>query len=143
MTETVKKRRRWPWVVLSAILVLTAGAMAWHFRPLNTAEKALVGSWRPPGALSDTEYRFDADRRCFFGGNYYGRWSASKDTVFVGAPVPFKVLARAPWHFRLAMYFESLVTPHAISINWDGENRVFIGQRLYARVRDPGSEVPN
>jgi len=45
MTETGRRRRRWPWVVLAVVLLLVGGPIAWRFRPLNATERKLVGIW--------------------------------------------------------------------------------------------------
>ena len=44
MTD-VAKRRRWPWRILAAVLVLSGGVIAWQFRPHNSIERGLVGTW--------------------------------------------------------------------------------------------------
>lgn len=46
MTEAEKRRRRWPWMVFLSLLLVTVGAIAWRFRPLNSTESYLVGHWR-------------------------------------------------------------------------------------------------
>lgn len=43
--DTLKKRRRWPWVALAFVLCLVGGPLAWQLRPLNATERALVGTW--------------------------------------------------------------------------------------------------
>lgn len=45
MTETVKRRHRWAWLVLAAVLLLVGGRVAWRSRPLNAIERRLVGDW--------------------------------------------------------------------------------------------------
>ena len=45
MPESIRTRRRWPWVVLATAILLIGGRVAWRFRPLNATERALVGRW--------------------------------------------------------------------------------------------------
>jgi len=68
MSETVKNRRRWPWLVLFVLALLIGGPLAWRLRPLNSAERALLGEWY--GAKASVRGRavrgtviFSADRR--------------------------------------------------------------------------------
>jgi hypothetical protein len=60
MSETVnRRRRRWPWVILTVILLLVGGSVAWNLRPLNANERAMVGLWK-----NGPSYRvFTANRR--------------------------------------------------------------------------------
>lgn len=54
MSESVKKRRRWPWVVLAAVLLLFGGPIAWSFRPLTAVERSLIGTWTSAGVRGST-----------------------------------------------------------------------------------------
>lgn len=89
MTETVKRRRRWPWVVLTTVLIAVAWPLAWRYRPLNAEEQRLVGTWRSlpayDGAAIRT-YQFTNSRRYsrytesgFFEDS--GTWQMSKGVV--------------------------------------------------------------
>ncbi len=62
MSGTIPKRRRWPWIILAAVLLFVGGPVAWQYRPLNATEKALVGVWRG-GWPTITELTFSPDRR--------------------------------------------------------------------------------
>jgi len=62
MTETVKKRCRWPWVIGTVALALIGGPIAWEFRPLSATEKRLVGDWYDP-IQPEAGIRFYGDRR--------------------------------------------------------------------------------
>ena len=92
MTETAKKSRRWPWLVLIAALLLTGAAVTWQFRPrfrpLNAFELSLVGTWRCSADLRlAKEVVLTADRRFAFvngpvtGAEPKGRWAASPGTL--------------------------------------------------------------
>lgn len=45
MTETVQRRRRWPWMLLAALVLSIGGPVVWRLRPLNAEERAVVGVW--------------------------------------------------------------------------------------------------
>jgi len=92
MHEIVKKRRRWPWVILGSLLLLIGGAIAWQFRPsfrpLNAFELSLLGTWRSSDQLRIAdEFVFTADRRFVLvnghvvGVEPQGRWAASPGTL--------------------------------------------------------------
>lgn len=61
MTETVRKRRRWPWMALAVVLLLVGGPIAWRFRPLNANELRLIGPWHE--YLGHQQFRLTSDRR--------------------------------------------------------------------------------
>ena len=61
MSDTPKKRRRWPWMILVGVLLLVGAPIAWRFRPLNATERTLVGHWK--GADSVTTFELSANRR--------------------------------------------------------------------------------
>lgn len=63
MSDIVKRRHRWPWAILAVLLLLAGGPIAWRFRPLNAAETALVGEWRPELGVDRHEFLFTSDRR--------------------------------------------------------------------------------
>lgn len=61
MSVTVKKRRRWPWIVLAVVLLLVALPVAWRLRPLSATERSLVGRWKSTDGVSS--FHLSADRR--------------------------------------------------------------------------------
>jgi hypothetical protein len=94
MTETAKKSRRWPWLVLIAALLLTGAAVTWQFRPrfrpLNAFELSLLGTWRSSDELRlADEFVLTADRRFVLvngnviGSEPKGRWAASPGTLIL------------------------------------------------------------
>ncbi len=65
MSETVKKERRWPWVLLLVGLLLFTGLLVpWPRRTMNRAETRLIGLWgrETPGGRERFLYHFEADR---------------------------------------------------------------------------------
>lgn len=61
MSGTRKKRRRWPWILLAAVVLFAGPPLAWRYRPLNATERGLVGTWITP--QTDEIYVFTPDRR--------------------------------------------------------------------------------
>lgn len=45
MARAVKEPRFWDRLFIAAIVLAMTATIAWHFRPLNAAEKKLRGSW--------------------------------------------------------------------------------------------------
>lgn len=95
MTEIVKRRRRWPWVVLAAMLIVCGGPVAWRFRPLSAEERSVIGIWRcrVPRAPSTFTITFTDDRRyLLLRGNHQseeeGQWSISGDRLTCSAEIP-------------------------------------------------------
>jgi len=60
MAETVKRRRRWPWLVF-VFGLLAVAPLAWCFWP-NPAERKLLGTWRS-GDHPGQEMTFQLGRR--------------------------------------------------------------------------------
>lgn len=95
MAETTPRRRRWPWWIAGAVLLLVAGPIAWSFRPLNTVERRLLGKWRSPTSdpsISVT-YTFTPDRRAVFDTGFglpplHGTWSASSSGLLMSFEGP-------------------------------------------------------
>lgn len=99
MTEAAKRCRRWPWIVPGIALLVVAGLVAWRFRPLNAAERALVGVWLADDAVM--HFHFSSDRKfkvewqgpkspsdMFPAGIGIGTWSASADQIVIRSPSP-------------------------------------------------------
>ena len=65
MSETVKKERRWPWVLLLVGILLFLGLfIPWPHRSLNRAETRLIGLWgmESSGGRERLLYHFENDR---------------------------------------------------------------------------------
>src|SRR6218665_2525009 len=123
MTDTVKKRRRWSGVTLTAVLLLAAGSVGWQFRPLNSAERTLLGRWEVLNSHPADTLRFDANRRAFRAGVYVGKWSASEKKILLWTPVAFKDVPGSAWHDRLVRYFKLVLSPLTYEIEWRGPDR--------------------
>lgn len=129
MTETVKRRRRWPWLVLSATLLLACVPIAWRLRPLNTAERALLGDWTALEGLDGsvrTSTTFYADRTFAMDEELVGSWNASTSVVRLHTPLTLAQTAGYPWHIRLGVFIESRLASKSVEIQWDGPNRFTI-----------------
>ena len=60
MSNPARKRRRWPWILLAAVVVVAGAMLGWRFRPLNATERTLVGRWSSVGGGRDwIEFRSD------------------------------------------------------------------------------------
>lgn len=73
MPPSPTQRRRWPWVVGAALLLLIGGPIAWMSR-LNSMERALVGKWM----TREGYVTLDANRR--FSIRYRETWSDPEST---------------------------------------------------------------
>lgn len=83
MTDVPIRRRRWLWLGLIAGLLGLGTLVFWSFRPLNSEERHLVGTWRTQAHRMQGSYTFTADRRFTFvvgAGRrpLAGSWSLSK-----------------------------------------------------------------
>lgn len=131
MSEIVKKRRRWPWAVLAAVLFLVVGPIAWQFRPLNATERQLVGRWgHDPDHVI---WHFHADRHAT-GLGFRGTWSASPDTVTLRR-YPFDT-QREELKNRLIMCFRRLRYPVRNGLEFEGPDRIVIGKFHIKRLPD-------
>lgn len=63
MSDIVKKRRRWPWVILAVLLLLVGAPIAWRLRPLNETERSVIGTWRCEHDYAIDYETFTSDRR--------------------------------------------------------------------------------
>lgn len=137
MTEIVKRRRRWPWVALVALVLLIGGPIAWRFRPLNTVERAFVGHWNDG---STNGFRFDANHCCAGDGAdgevITGTWSARGSTLSICFRTEFKDYANLPWGSALSRYLETLLSPPSGEVKWDGVNHFSWQGTEFVRVRE-------
>lgn len=126
MTETAKRRRRWPWIVLAAVLLPVCGSMAWRCRPLNTAERGMLGHWTFLESSIETRAVFYADRTFAIDGETVGSWSASPSTIWLRTPVTFAETAGLPWPTRLAFFIGHRLLSGSTGIEWDGPDRFIL-----------------
>lgn len=134
MTETVKRRRRWPWGVFATILLLIVGAVGWAFRPLNATEKALIGRWRMTDAAVDGAAESRPDRRCQLRGFPAGTWRTSGTRLFIRFPLPLNDLAGRPWSQRVGRYLEALLSEASSEVTWDGPDKFGWGGNEFVRI---------
>ncbi len=133
--ETVRKRRRWLWVILGSLVLLIGGSIAWQLRPLNATERALVGRWS--FVSHDESFEFRSDRYFVAGGGTEVRsWNASENTIAVQWPVSFAQLGGGKWTDRLATYFKRLSPPVPTPFNWVGPDRIVWGGKEFVRIRE-------
>lgn len=93
MAETLRKRRRWPWIAL----VAACWPVAWSFDPLSSAERKLLGIWEiasvpaPNFGIEREQLELTADRRFLRrnflenGGRFNrdGDWRVYGETLFL------------------------------------------------------------
>ncbi len=143
MSDTVRKRRRWPWVVLAALLLIS-GPVAWQFRPLNQMELALVGKWRSadPDRKLHVEIQLAANRRYRTmvrgdeTGTGTGPWTARGNTLYLGQDVSFWGETGMPWRMRFQDCLGTLFTVETVDLRVDGPDRVWLEGYEFVRVHD-------
>lgn len=152
MSETTTgKRRRWPWLLLAASLLLTGGSIEWRFRPLNSTERQLVGTWIHADGR-DTRLQFSETRQ--FDGTAIRvltdplnrtvyifepvegvRWTASENRIQLrlagdaGAGLP--ILTRLSIPFRNLVLGKNVVE---MPLTIEGPDRIIVSDRLFVRV---------
>ena len=132
MTETTKRRRRWPWLVLAVGMLLVGGQLAWRFRPLNATEKLLVGKWG--GTNPDVVvYHFHRDRR-FTSLTTSGSWRASPGLLTLERD-PFDSQGH-PLQDRLEICFRRILHPRQCTLKFDGPDQLFQNRLRLQRIRD-------
>lgn len=135
VTETIPRRRRWPWVLLVVVLLLIGGPTAWRFRPMNATELALVGrwTWSQQGNTCD----FEANRRYALKRPGVvvatGRWSASASSLRL-SPDATGSLGLASWRTTLRRAQRMLFPPPGIPLRRDGPDRFWFGESKVDRV---------
>lgn len=82
MTETVKRRRRWPWIAAAAAILLLL-VLVVCFPPMTGTERQMLGTWRQAG--SRVELTFERGhrmvRRLREGLTSFGRWAATDGRI--------------------------------------------------------------
>ena len=134
MSETVR-RRRWPWVVLVTTLVIVGGPIAYRFRPLNAAERALVGRWTDNGGEFATIFQLNPNRT-MVDHETVGSWSASGTTLYLHSPVGRT--DGLAWGVRLSLYIAHLSSAR-IDFRWEGPDRFYVkgavrGEIAFSRI---------
>ena len=137
MTAIAVRRRRWPWVVISVVLLIVGVPLAWKFRPLNATERKLVGVWsRPkwPGKRiilegDRTFLVFDPgpERLCL---TERRKWRASESGFFIDLE-PSSIAQALEW---LLEDGDLSVGPESLQL--DGSERVWIDGELHIRTHD-------
>jgi len=128
----MKSRRRWPWAILAVVLLLVGGPIAWRLRPLNAAERTLIGFWVVEGG--SRSMHLTADRCIRIAGKDVGAWSASEKAISVRYAVAFKDLAGAPWLDRIYTYFKMREPQQTSDIRWKGPDRFRLGNEEFVRA---------
>ena len=131
MTETAKRRRRWPGIVLAAVLLPVCGSMAWRFRPLNTVERAMVGHWTFLATSAETRASFSTDRT-FKMDEVVGSWSVSGSTLWLRTPFTFAQTAGLPWHGRLSLFIGSRFATGSAQIQWDSPDQFILKEGQFS-----------
>jgi len=140
LSETVKRRRRWPWWLLVTVLLLGSGWIAWRFRPLNATERTLVGRWESidDGSL----YEFAASRR-FQTTNpdsrvatMQGLWSATDSSLSFRDHVPRAKFSHLPWLKRMRAYAVVTFLPSTAEVRWHSPDRFEMYGYEFARIPD-------
>lgn len=139
MTETAKKRCRWPWFVLAAVLLLVAGTLAWQFRPLNATEQKLVGAWLCK--FRGQTYRFAENRRYQFidselDATQEGSWKATDSSLVLrpDSDPESSLLDRANW------FVAGLLYPKTSTLEWRSNDHLrAFGESL---IRAPTKKTP-
>jgi len=134
MSDTVKKPRRWPWIVLAAVLLLICGPIAWRTRPLNATERRLVGHWRCKDR--DLMLSLAANRRFQMAEipvnalPLEGRWTATASSLIIvpDAAPETPLLTRA---YSLASH---LLSPVSTSLRWHGPDQITVFADVHVRV---------
>lgn len=134
MSETVQKRRRGPWLALAAVLLVAGGLIAWQYRPLNAAEKALVGRWTLLSA--DRKFEFRSDRRLLLDGESAGTWSASANSLSLRSWMSVRYLSGRLWLDRIGVFFQTRLFPCSRDVTWVGPDRFALAGNEFVRSEE-------
>jgi len=150
MSETVRKRRRWPYVFIGLILLAIAVPFAWAYRPLNAAERELVGTWAKvdsPGERlnlgADRTYTWtgistltfpDAPPKTIHSLGGRGTWTASSARLILRDDTAEDELEAASlWESVLLLVLRPVLADEGSPLRAEGD-RVWIGDDAYSRV---------
>ncbi len=118
--EVPKKRCRWPWVILVALVFLIGGSMAWRFRPLNPVERAILGKWiRHDGGGDEYTVTFSSNRTFSMDDEVVGTWNASGSSCSLRIPLTFEDTAGRPFLERLYLFLGNMLLSGTAEIRWD------------------------
>ncbi len=131
MTETGTKRRRWPWAVLATALVIVGGPIAYRFRPLNAAERALVGRWTDNGGEFATIFQLNPDRT-MVEDETVASWSASGTALYLYTPL--EATEGMHWRARVSHYLSNFLSPRT-EIRWDGPDCFYVKGETRGEIR--------
>ena len=141
MTETVTCRRRWPWMVVVTVVLATGIPVAWRLRPLNQAERKLVGVWTEDIPKTDIpgRYQFRPDRTFLYelhdgdwGQLRSGHWWCSGDQLLLRDSFVSLYGWSDPVNHIRELIFDR-PTPAVSPLQFDHEGRfVYFGTRFRA-----------
>lgn len=115
MPEVHKKRRRWPWVIAAATLLLVVAVFGWRYRPLSSAEQRFIGRWESRVISHGNSAETVVGEELILWGNRrftrrdvftlgtpienYGDWEATSETLVLKPDAPFWLSDRFSWVF--------------------------------------------
>jgi len=137
MAEIARRCRRWPWLIIPAILL--GGLIAWRCRPLNAEERRLVGIWRRvSGPELIDELTLSADRSFIPWISLVpslepkGKWFASEGRLWLRSQH-----SRMPLRRQIAAYFGFGGLEWVFELDSDHQMRT---HWLNVSTIDPGTE---
>ena len=132
------KRRRWLWLLSAIGIAAIGGSLAWTFRPLNAAERRLLGTWT---RMDDerVRFRFTADRRVqatvikTLQLEDYGDWHAADGSVVIRCT---RVKNSATSAIRSVAESPEAYLGRSHSLRFEGDDRAIIKSHPYRRSAD-------
>lgn len=145
MTETGKRRRRWSWMVLAAVLILISGAIAWRLRPLNAAERSLVGLWVPatwsddlgPALEFRSDRRFTAKPRIQGYIPFSGSWNASASDITMRRDFSAVGTRSLSLYAKIQLHIQRSLFPGSSALQFEDLDHVTLGRTRFRRMADP------
>lgn len=146
MSETTKKRRRWPWVILVALVLLIGGPIAWRCRPLTAVERAILGKWTRHDSADEYTVTFSGNRTFSMDDEVVGTWSASGSSFSLRIPLTIEDTAGRPFLNRVSLFLGNMLLSGTAEIRWDTPDRFSLivegpgeveFQRITADLPDP------